>query len=673
MNWVNMLPWYQWVILGLVPPLIFILYFLKLRRVPIEVPSTYLWTRTVEDMHVNSIWQRLRKNLLLLLQLLAVGLLMLSVLRPGCEGTKLLGDRFIFVVDQSASMSATDTESGVSRLQEAKNQIYDLLNNMESSDTAMLISFSDQAIVQQSYTKNKELLRRKVKSIKQTQRGSDIKEALVAASGLANPGRTSDKSSERDVQVADALAAQLYIYSDGQVKEIPKFIFGNLSAEYRPVGSLERPSNVGVTAFAINNQLESNGQVQVFSRLQNSGNEDKDVTISLYVDGEVRDAREVTVPGRGTKDIAGQNSVPLNFDLSGYATGIESAIPIRLEIEDEDVYMQDNVAHTVLNPARLASVLIVSDYNRFIEYALNTDFMDKVATIQFEDRDFLKDESYIKNATLGLYDLIVYDQCVPENMPTCNTVFWGAIPDVDGWSAKEALETTPIVDVNSNHSLMFDVQMGNVNILNGTVLDAPKGSIPLIESVRGPVMTIGTRDGFEDLVIGFPLVNYEDDDISNNTDWPNNLSFPLFIQNMVMTLGSKAGINSARNQSPGDLVKIKTQFPYPSIDIKRPDGKSSKIKIRSDNTFVFAQATESGIYEVKGEGAEDVEQMFAVNLLDRRESDLEVRDELKIGYEELTAKVETIASRKDYWTWILLAALLVITVEWYIYNRRVFI
>ena len=75
----NMLPWYQWAVFATVPLLIFLLYFLKLRRVPLEVPSTYLWSRTVEDLHVNSLWQRLRNNLLLWLQLLAVGLLALSL------------------------------------------------------------------------------------------------------------------------------------------------------------------------------------------------------------------------------------------------------------------------------------------------------------------------------------------------------------------------------------------------------------------------------------------------------------------------------------------------------------------------------------------------------------------------------------------------------------------
>ncbi|MEM9941332.1 MAG: BatA and WFA domain-containing protein, partial [Planctomycetota bacterium] len=284
MNLINMLPWYLWVIFSLVPPLIFLLYFLKLRRVPLEVPSTYLWMKTVEDLHVNSIWQRLRRNLLLLLQIIAVLLLMASVLRPGCEGTQLAGERFIFIVDQSSSMSATDTESGKSRLEEAKTQISEMLRDMQSDEAAMLISFSDEAIVQQSYTRNKELLKRKVQSIQQTQRASDISEALNAASGLANPGRTSDKQSERDVQVAEALDATLFIFSDGQFKEVPKFIFGNLNAEYRPIGSFnKRPENVGITAFSINDRVTGEEKVQLFARLLNSGDKDQDVDLAVYV------------------------------------------------------------------------------------------------------------------------------------------------------------------------------------------------------------------------------------------------------------------------------------------------------------------------------------------------------------------------------------------------------
>ena len=83
MSWIpTLVPW-QWALLAAVPICIVLLYFLKLRREPVEVPSTYLWSRTIEDLHVNSLLQRLRRSLLLFLQLLAVALAAIALFRPG--------------------------------------------------------------------------------------------------------------------------------------------------------------------------------------------------------------------------------------------------------------------------------------------------------------------------------------------------------------------------------------------------------------------------------------------------------------------------------------------------------------------------------------------------------------------------------------------------------------
>ena len=243
----NTLSGWQWALLALVPPAIIALYFLKLRRLPLEVPSTYLWKRSIDDMHVNSLWQRLRRNLLMFLQLLLVGLAILALLRPGWQGSRLEGQRFIFLIDNSASMSATDVNDAPSRLSKAKQLAEGLVNQMDSGMSAMIISFAEKPQVVQEFTSNRRVLRERLASIEPTASGTDVAGALELANALANVGASTRAASGDEAAFAEPPLATAYIFSDGRFEDAEGVAVDRLKLVYVPVGSFDAP-NLAITA-----------------------------------------------------------------------------------------------------------------------------------------------------------------------------------------------------------------------------------------------------------------------------------------------------------------------------------------------------------------------------------------------------------------------------------------
>src|SRR5207249_56896 len=95
------IPWWAGLLLLLIPLVVLLLYFLKLKRRPLAVPSTFLWKKSIEDLHVNSLLQWLRQNVLLLLQILTLLALIYSIMAFRFHGRTAEGKHYIMMIDRS--------------------------------------------------------------------------------------------------------------------------------------------------------------------------------------------------------------------------------------------------------------------------------------------------------------------------------------------------------------------------------------------------------------------------------------------------------------------------------------------------------------------------------------------------------------------------------------------
>jgi hypothetical protein len=649
-------PW-QWFALAAVPPAIVALYFLKLRRQPLEVPSTYLWQRTIEDLHVNSIWQRLRQNLLLFLQLLLVALVILALLRPSWQGNKLIGNRFVLLIDTSASMSATDVKP--TRLEAAKRRAGELVDRLKPGDVAMLVSFSDRAQVEQPFTDNRRTLRNRLASIKPTDKTSELGEALRVAGGLANPGRSAQDPS--DVAAADALPAELFILTDGGFDDVPDFALGNLRPIYLPFGG-PAAANVAIMAFHVDRNDERPGQMQAYARLENFTDQVQNIELALYLDDTLIDAAELELSALGQGGV--------EFDMDEVPRG-----EFRLEMQQADDLAADNVAYAVVNSPQRARVLLVSPGNEALEIALGTDQNMQLADVSIMTPDALESDDYQTAASSGAYDLVIYDQCVPPEMPQANTLTIGGIPPANGWKGGEPVVAAQIIDTNRAHPLMQFVELGDVRwIAESTPLEVPAGGTVLIDSDGGPLLAIAPREGFEDAVMGFEIVGTDQQGRRvANTDWPIKTSFPLFVKNVVVYLGGSRSVQSLDSVAAGQPITLRSSLPVENIRVVDPRGQSTRVSRTPQNSFVYGNTDSLGIYHVYGGSSNEETQQFAVNLFDHNESDIRPRPSIRTEYEEIPERKSWETTRREAWRWLVWAAIGVLLLEWYVYNRRVYI
>lgn len=663
MTWPQLLnPWTALIAGAIAIPLLVLLYFLKLRRQERVISSTFLWKKAIQDLQVNAPFQKLRRNLLLLLQLLALILLAFAVARPVVSHTPSAGTVSVILLDRSASMSARDV-GGHTRLEEAKKQATDLIDSMKRGSRAMVIAFDDTAQTIQPFTTDTAALRRAVESVQPTDRYSRLKLAFQ----LADAQLAFIPEQNRSV----ATPPDVWLYSDGRVQDSSEDLTLRGNLKYVKLGS-EDSTNIAIVALSAKRNFEKPTEVQVFARLANYGPQIVNTDVQLSVDGKLAKVASVSLPPQRwtnpewkrthaaeiPKDFSARDSVEFTIDLP------EAAVLKLQHNFKDDIFPADDVAQIVVPPARSLKLMLVTEGNHFLRKLLGA--------MALKDARVITPAEYDANVPAD-QDLIIFDRYLPKSLPAAGTfIYFSSLPPNS--KLKPVMEEDRIVtlgeprvqDWRREHPILRYLSLNKLWVSEMMQLQLPLEAQVLVDSNRGPLMVLYREPSRLHLVVTFDLMQ---------SNWPVvDSSFPVFFHNAVQFMALSSQVNVRESLPPGSSPTLERALlnrvspNLASLDLVGPSG-TTKLSIAPTADCVLPPMDKTGLYETKPAvpGAEKL----AVNLLSEAESNT-TPVSTPPGRSGQVIATAVGGSRLELWWWIIAAGVIPLTlVEWWVYTRRV--
>ena len=611
-----------WLLTLIIPVLIF--YFLKLKRQRMKVPSLFLWQQVLRDRRVNSPFQRFKRHILLILQLILLSLLVLAALEPYVFGTLHKGKRIPILIDNSASMGALDTKGGQTRLERAKEKVRKMVEDKVSGQEFCLISFSNSAKKVCGFTDNARILLDALNKIKVEDLPSNIEDALRMAQAMA-----------RNYPFNEAI-----LFSDGN---FPKQADFNLSFKLNFQKIPSGGTNLSITALTARRM--SSGDWRIFTEL--SGTEDaKTANLEFYLNGKLL--------GKETFTPSPDQAERLSFTVPGDRRG---DLELRIVTDRFDSLKSDNKAWLRLPRLRPLRVFI-SPSLRSVNAAMRG----------IDGIKIFSEENGLDNT---MFDLIITDNSADFVKESRVLFSAGIVPEKLQSMLKITKHSVNLVDWNREDELLRHVELRELTILEGPVPTNSEGSSvnkkeiadlgyeTLIFAKKAPLL-LKRRWGEHSQ---YNLLFHPD-----HSTLPYRIAFPILIKNLVEIARRKAGLADLAADHTGVLPDL-TLLPNTEYTITRTNSTTKrKEKTDKNGTLTGVAAFKSGKYKITANGKNVYE--IGVSLLNRDESSL--KGVKKISFNELAVTAERTKAQvaKSLWKYFALLALIVLFIEWWFFNKR---
>lgn len=211
------------------PVAVLLYYFFRKRYTPKTISSTLFWESFMNETKASPYFEKLQKNLLLLLQLLALLLFVFLLMKPYLPSSSSANEDIWLVIDTSASM---ETKSGDSTwFENQKTRMKAIVNSNEGATFTIVQTGETPAFVVQNET-NRQQLTSAIDSIEVTYEAEQLKKTFdFVKAGLPKEG------------------ASVYVLTDAASKDLVTFDQENVS--WRVENRKETPQNIAIKQFGV--------------------------------------------------------------------------------------------------------------------------------------------------------------------------------------------------------------------------------------------------------------------------------------------------------------------------------------------------------------------------------------------------------------------------------------
>jgi len=571
---------------------------------------------------VNSPFQKFKRNLLLLLQILLLVLLVLAAMQPFLRRDAHSTARLPVLVDVSASMGALDKAGGRSRLDEAKQRLRERIEGLPADQELCLVAFSRAARKLTGFTNNKTELRDALAALEVEDVPGDLDEALHLAQALA---RTTPFD-------------RVLVLTDGNLPaktgfELP---FQLELQKLPPAGP-----NAGITAFnARYVDKRGSGDWELFVQL---GITDPapaaTATVELRAGDQVIAQEQVALTPGGTPRLA--------FRVSGaQSTNIHAV----LRPGGFDSLASDNDAWLTLPAIRPLDVFVPESLATF-RHALAA--LDGLRIFPSKD-----------TPSPSTFDLAISDK--PGAPPALVLCTAGFVPEDAAALVSLAQKSTVAIDWRRDSPLLQHVSLDEVIFMEDPVTAAGRddtafanlGYEILAHGPHGPLALLRSDGGNARVHLLFH---------PERSTLPFRVAFPIFTANLVEQARNLAGLSEAAAAATGVLPQ-QNFTAGAAVTVHGPSHFTRTEHADERGTVAGIPAAHIGEYTFTAGGTT---RTVGASLLSASETGLAAVSEVEFG-DRISVSTANVSAKTDRSLWwpLALAGFVVLLAEWWWFQRR---